>query len=109
MVHNHVEIDLKRPLFRGFFLNNNNNPVWIRFAYESLTKLCTNCGLVGQSWKKCKLVPKSTPLPDLLKELAERKLDAPGEWLWAEHKPEKPLSYPVYKKTPRSSTPNCSK
>nr|DAD26304.1 TPA_asm: hypothetical protein HUJ06_027772 [Nelumbo nucifera] len=95
MVRFHIEIDLRKPLSRGFFLKNNNNPIWVRFAYENLTKLCIYCGLVGHKWKKCKLIPKSIPLNEIMSELEERKLDELGEWLRAEHRPEKPFNFPI--------------
>nr|DAD23518.1 TPA_asm: hypothetical protein HUJ06_024981 [Nelumbo nucifera] len=104
MVRLHVESNLRKPLPRGFFLNNNNNPVWVRFTFENLIELCIYCGLVGHNWKKCQLLPKATPLHEILLELEERKLDELGEWLRAEHKPKKPLIFPTQRKSQETTT-----
>nr|DAD42792.1 TPA_asm: hypothetical protein HUJ06_001022 [Nelumbo nucifera] len=56
IIHLRVEVDLRKPLLRGFFLKHSRNPTWIRLAYEGLTCLCSYCGLVGHQWKKCRQI-----------------------------------------------------
>nr|DAD36275.1 TPA_asm: hypothetical protein HUJ06_006915 [Nelumbo nucifera] len=99
MVRLRLEIDLRRSLFRGLVLITENGLVWIRFTYENLTKLCIHCGVVEHSWKKCKQSIPGTDHEAILKEFEDRKVDAPGDWLRAEHKPDRrPLKYPEFKK-----------
>nr|DAD31435.1 TPA_asm: hypothetical protein HUJ06_010286 [Nelumbo nucifera] len=95
-----VEIDLGRPLFRGFFLKNSVNPTWIRFVYEGMTKVCFYCGLVGHRWKKCRQLPPGVPHDEIIIEMENRSLEAPGEWLRADYKPEKPLKIPAHQIAP---------
>nr|DAD49187.1 TPA_asm: hypothetical protein HUJ06_019124 [Nelumbo nucifera] len=74
-----VELDLRKPLFCDFFLKNTEKPTWTRFAYDGLTKLCFYCGLVGHQWKKCKQLPPGVPHEEVIKEMENRSLEAPGE------------------------------
>nr|DAD45324.1 TPA_asm: hypothetical protein HUJ06_003554 [Nelumbo nucifera] len=100
MVRMWVEVDLRKPLFRGFFLKHSGSPTWIRFVYEGLTRLCSFCGLVGHQWKKCRQIPQGISHEEILTELENHSIEAPREWLKAEFKPEKPLKILTYQATP---------
>nr|DAD17989.1 TPA_asm: hypothetical protein HUJ06_019452 [Nelumbo nucifera] len=101
-----VELDLRRPIFQGFFLKNSDNLIWIRFAYEGLTTVYFYCGLVGYQWKKCRQLPPRVPHEEIINELENRSFEAPGEWLKAEYKSEKPFKLPVYRTTPTAFRQN---
>nr|DAD32022.1 TPA_asm: hypothetical protein HUJ06_010873 [Nelumbo nucifera] len=89
-----LKIDLRKPLFKGLVLSNGSEPIWVRFTYEGLTKLCIYYGLVGHSWKKHRQISLRVSLDQIANELEDREFDSLGDWLRAEFKPNKPLKYP---------------
>nr|DAD18403.1 TPA_asm: hypothetical protein HUJ06_019866 [Nelumbo nucifera] len=99
MIRMRVEVDLRKPLFKGFFLKHLGSPRWICFAYKGLTRLCSYCGLVGHQWKKCRQIPQGITHEEIFSELENRSIEAPRDWLKAKFKPEKPLKIPTYQAT----------
>ncbi|KAL7184403.1 hypothetical protein ACSBR2_026540 [Camellia fascicularis] len=59
-----VELNISKPLPRGFFLQHNDslhgvssNP-WISFKFEKLSDFCFDCGRIGHDRKACKFVTR---------------------------------------------------
>ncbi|KAL7171277.1 hypothetical protein ACSBR2_036010 [Camellia fascicularis] len=59
-----VEIDVTKPLPRGFVLNRGVSPPvvgsnsWISFKYEKLSDFCFDCGRIGHERTVCKFVSR---------------------------------------------------
>ncbi|KAI8004778.1 hypothetical protein LOK49_LG08G02431 [Camellia lanceoleosa] len=59
-----VEIDVAKPLPRGFTLNMGGSPPvtgsnsWISFKYEKLSNFCFDCGRIGHERNVCKFVSR---------------------------------------------------
>ncbi|KAJ1393873.1 Zinc finger, CCHC-type [Sesbania bispinosa] len=50
-----VMINIKKPLFTGFWLPRKDLPrVCIFIKYERLSSFCYNCGIIGHDFRKCK-------------------------------------------------------
>lgn len=48
-----VDVDLSKPLVRGFKLRCNGEECWVDFKYENLPIFCFYCGLIGHGERKC--------------------------------------------------------
>lgn len=44
-----VEMDLLKPLVKGFILMNEGEKKWLWIKYERLPKFCSACGLMGHT------------------------------------------------------------
>lgn len=56
-----VEVNLKQPLSRGFWLRRSNNTgrdFWISYKYERLPDYCYACGRIGHENRECKFVTR---------------------------------------------------
>ena len=48
-----VELDISKPLMRGFALKREGLPsIWIHFMYERVNGVCCSCGIVGHEKEK---------------------------------------------------------
>lgn len=48
-----VEIDITKPLQKGFYCHFGGDSIWISLRYESLPSYCYCCGVVGHFFKMC--------------------------------------------------------
>ncbi|XP_039119178.1 uncharacterized protein LOC120255418 [Dioscorea cayenensis subsp. rotundata] len=48
-----IEIDLSKPLCRGFWIGDDFQKVFVVVMYERLPIFCYNCGLIGHGSKSC--------------------------------------------------------
>ncbi|KAI8013328.1 hypothetical protein LOK49_LG05G02142 [Camellia lanceoleosa] len=59
-----VELDISKPLPRGFFLQQTDSlhavssNHWISFKFEKLSNFCFDCGRIGHERKACKFVAR---------------------------------------------------
>nr|DAD23461.1 TPA_asm: hypothetical protein HUJ06_024924 [Nelumbo nucifera] len=90
-----ILLDIRHSLTIGLFVTVEGKKKWIRFCYESLTKLCAYYGFLGHRWQRCKRLNQQLELVKI--ELEQREIDLPGEWLRAEYRPERPLKIPTYR------------
>ncbi|XP_039136891.1 receptor-like protein EIX2 [Dioscorea cayenensis subsp. rotundata] len=54
-----IEIDLSKPLCRGFWIGDDFQRVFVVVMYERLPTFCYNCGLIGHGSKSCTRVALS--------------------------------------------------
>lgn len=48
-----IEIDLSKPLSRGFWVGDDHQKVFVVVMYERLPTFCYNCGMVGHETNSC--------------------------------------------------------
>lgn len=48
-----VEIDLSKPLCRGFWVGDDSHQVFVVVLYERLPMFCYSCGVIGHGSKSC--------------------------------------------------------
>ena len=55
-LHVQVEIDVSKPLCRGWQIAlDDNEEVWVSFKYEKLPNFCYWCGLISHDGKDCEV------------------------------------------------------
>lgn len=63
-----IEVDLSKPLCRGFWIGDDFHRVFVVVMYERLPMFCYNCGLIGHGSSSCtKVMPTGAggpPMPD---------------------------------------------
>nr|DAD30339.1 TPA_asm: hypothetical protein HUJ06_009190 [Nelumbo nucifera] len=100
-----IIIDLRKPLYTGHLIFYQGKPIWLRFFYEQLPRVCANCGLIGHIWSNCKRLNPS--ISDYRQLLEERTIENPREWLRAKFCLEKSFNIPVY--NPSKAKPDSCK
>ncbi|KAF2594414.1 hypothetical protein F2Q70_00045114 [Brassica cretica] len=74
-----VEIDLKKPLPPGFYINGNGRgPPFVQFKYKNLGEFCEHCGMINH--RICGEAAKMRPLTRKFKTRVY------GPWLRYDHK-----------------------
>ncbi|KAL3498272.1 hypothetical protein ACH5RR_041004 [Cinchona calisaya] len=48
-----VEVDITKPLLRGFLVRSEGDQKWVNFRYEKLPNFCFHYGIIGHSIETC--------------------------------------------------------